>query len=332
MTRCIDVYTHMKNNNLLQQFYTQFKWEAEIVGKLPLAFFDRTVISGMGGSMIAGQTLRLLDETLHVTIHHSYKLPERYDGGALYIASSYSGNTEETIDAYKNAIEAGLLVAVVTSGGKLLELAKKHKTPYVQLPITDLEPRFTIGYQIIALLTLLGKHDVLKTLRAETAHHSQRDIEHSAQILSAAMSHKYPIIYSSEHWFPLAYIWKAAINEGMKVPCFVNTFPEENHNELEQFSSLTMSEKAKFVVIFLSHSKDHLRIQKRMNIVHKLYTRLGVSTLWVDINKSDDESMLKSLITLIAVGYAGITEAALARNVDPFKTPEIEALKKQLIH
>lgn len=320
----------MKNNSLTEDFFKQFRWTPRVAGKLPKDSYNRCVISGMGGSMIAGQTLSIIDPELHVVISHTYQLPHELDTEALYIASSFSGNTEETIDAFVHACEAGMTVAVITSGGKLLELAKKYNVPYILLPHTGLEPRFTIGYQMIALLSLMGRSKTIEDMRQSSSVYPLADIEYSAQHLASAIAHKYPIIYSSEKWFPLSYIWKAAINEGMKVPCFVNTFPEENHNELEQFSSLKSDEKSKFIVVFLSSCTDHPRVQKRMRIVHNLYTTLRVSTLWIDIDQPGKNVDIDTLLSHISLGYEGITAAARIRNVDPFKTPEIAKLKEQL--
>lgn len=321
----------MKNNSLISQFFDQFSWSPIMVGKLPLGSYDRCVISGMGGSMIAGQALSIIDPELHITINHMYEIPRELDTKALYIASSFSGNTEETLDAFSHALSNNMTLAVVTSGGKLLELAKKHNVPYILVPHTGLEPRFTIGYQMIALLTLLGRNKAIENLRAGSLMHSFDELEYSAQHLASSIAHRFPIIYSSEKWYPLSYIWKAAINEGMKVPCFANTFPEENHNELEQFSSLKLEEKAKFIVIFLSESKDHLRVQKRMRIVDSLYTKLGITTLWIDLDRIGNGSDVQTLLSGISLGYEGITAGARLRNVEPFKTPEIAKLKEQLL-
>ncbi len=320
----------MKGEDLLKAVLDGLTYTPTIVNPKNESY-NSFVVMGMGGSMISGRLLRSLFPDLDVRVHNDYGEPSKLmlSNGPLMIASSYSGLTEETIDAYEKCRARGLPVAVLESGGSLLEQAKVLGDMYVTLPHTGLEPRFTIFYQIAAILTMARKLPELEALRRAASQLNHEAIHKDAERLSSLLNGRYTLLYSSSHYEPLTYIWKAAINEGMKLPCFNNVFSEHNHNELEQFSSLTKEERSTFLALFTSSPFDHPRILKRFEIVEKLLSSNGIAHEHFRLDMYGEDRLVQ-VISHVLVGYLGITQAAERRGVDPFKTPTIAALKEAL--
>lgn len=267
----------------IKRFPKQFLWEPEI--KNPAPFLrDRVnfVIAGMGGSALGGELLKAVFANLDIKIHRDYGLPAA-SPLSLVIASSFSGNTEETVDAFLEARRRGLPVAAVSSGGKLLALAEKEKIPYVALPNENIQPRAALGYSIRAILKLMGNEDALKdsaelskSLNAELA-------EEEGKKLAEGIKGKIPIIYSSARNFPIAYNWKIKFNETGKISAFANRLPELNHNEMTGFSLSRSNLDIEvqplnikiFSFLFLEDPSDAPRIIKRMQITKQLLESRG---------------------------------------------------------
>ncbi len=157
--------------------------------------------------------------------------------GVLVIASSYSGNTEETIDAFEKAVAENLPVAAIAIGGKLLELAKKHSVPYIQLPDTGIQPRSALGFSMMAMLKLMKQNELLKAARELSQIVRPHNLEQSGKTLAERLKNFVPVIYSSTRNAAVAYNWKIKLNETGKIPAFYNIFPELNHNEMTGFSA-----------------------------------------------------------------------------------------------
>jgi len=146
----------------IQNFPKQFAYEPEIENSENLKSYDKFIVVGMGGSHLAADLLKTWKPSLNVTVRSDYGLPalrEEDLKNILVIASSYSGNTEETIDGFKQAVGNGLSVAAISVDGKLKELASEHSIPYVQLPDTGIQPRSALGFSFKALLKLIAEEE-----------------------------------------------------------------------------------------------------------------------------------------------------------------------------
>ena len=166
----------------------------------------------MGGSHLAADLLKILKPELDLSIHKDYGLPKVKEG-ELVVLSSYSGNTEEVLDAYEEA--AGLNRAVITVGGKLLEKAKQDGVKYVQLPDLGLQPRDAWHLNLQALYELLGEKLELPEIKP---------------VEPLEIKERIPLIYTSNQYQALGYIWKINFNETCKIPAFDNVIPESDHN------------------------------------------------------------------------------------------------------
>lgn len=264
----------------IRNFAKQFAYQPEIINKEKLVKHDKFILVGMGGSHLPGGLIKTFDPYIDLYIHRDYgipKLPEYFIKESLVILSSYSGNTEEVLEAGEQALKMKLAIAVMTSGGKLLKFAQEHALPYILFPDPSIQPRAAIGYTTIALATLLGRDDVLLGLKEMVI---TEDVEVFAKIISSPLINKIPIIYSSRENNAIAYNWKIKLNETGKVPAFYNVFSEQNHNELEGFD-VTEAFKpllSNFHIIFLMDRDDHPQIKKRMQVMRDLLDSRGVST------------------------------------------------------
>ncbi len=307
----------------IKNFPKQFLWEPEI--KSPAPFLrDRTnfVIAGMGGSALGGELLKAVFQNLDIKIHRDYGLPAA-SPLSLIIASSFSGNTEETLDAFLDARRRGLPLAVVASGGKLLELAKHDNIPYIELPRADIQPRAALGYSVKAILKLMGNESALEETAKLSGLLNVAVAEEDGKTLAELLKSRIPIIYSSAKNFPIVYNWKIKFNETVKIPAFANRLPELNHNEMTGFSA--GSGQAKFSFIFLEDSDDDLRIIKRMKITKKLYEdrKLEVKSLRLE-GQSQFHKIFQNLLV------ADFTAYYLAKyyGVDPAEVPMVDEFKR----
>ncbi|MBI4065786.1 hypothetical protein HY412_01150 [Candidatus Kaiserbacteria bacterium] len=315
-------------------FAEQFKWEPEILRaeRLPKNS-SNIVVCGMGGSHLGARLLLRHNPLLDISIHSDYGLPresaERLRN-ALIVASSYSGETEETLDAARAAVRAGLSVAVVTTGGALAKLAEERSLPLILIPKTGVEPRMAVGAFMLALARLLRDTELENNIRKIGADMDVQKGKIAGEALAKRLSGKIPLVYASTLNAPLAYFWKIALNETAKVPAFYNLFPELCHNELSGFGSTdaTMTLSAQLSVLMLRDSDDHPRISKRMNIMRELLSERSIAV--ADVELSDGTGLEKSLNGILAGVWTAI---ALAKNNDvpDAGTPLISEFKRRML-
>lgn len=312
----------------LTTFKEQFNFVPEIIHHEHLRAHSSVVVCGMGGSAICVSLLKMLFPELSVSLHNSYGLPSVYNKETtLIILNSYSGNTEEILEGFDSAKREDCNFAVISCGGKLLQDAQDTVTPYVQIPTTDLEPRFAIGYQLIGILALMGEDEKIKILKEKITQVQINRADKDGKFLAEKLSGKYPVIYSSSAFSSVAYLIKAAINEGAKLPCFVNIIPEANHNELQSFvTNDTYDERAHFGFLCIQSTFDHTQITKRFSTMKDLFTmrEFVVETI------EKDETNMVDIFEIILTGYFLATYLAIARNVDPYKTPFIAEFKHHM--
>lgn len=310
----------------LHSFKDQFSFEPEIINKEKLTQKKNIIICGMGGSLISANLLTILFPELSITLHNGYGAPHSIDTeNTLVIINSYSGNTEEMIDVLHSSHLLGAHMAALSCGGSLIEQASLLGIPHIKLPKIGVEPRFAIGHQILSLLSLMNETEKIKSLTASVLACDIVTAENNGKQLATTLFGKYPILYASKNLFPVAYLIKAAINEGSKVPCFVNTIPEANHNEIQAFiSNETKKEASNFIFVMFTSPNDHPRVLKRFNILSQLYTDEG----FTEVTLQTDHMNHTRVFELILTGYFAATYLAISRNVDSYKTPFIQEFKK----
>lgn len=286
----------------IENFAEQFSYEPKIENAESLASFRKYIVIGMGGSHLAAGLLKAWNPYLDVIIHSDYGLSallEEELQERLIILSSYSGNTEEVLDAFHIAEEKRLRVAVIATGGKLLELAKKGRAPYIEMPETGIQPRSALGLGVKAFLKLMGEEDALEEVGGLAETLNPKTFEKEGKDLAKKLKDKVPVVYASARNFSIAYTWKIKLNETGKIPAFCNAIPEMNHNEMTGFdindSSKHLSER--FAFIILKDKSDHPRIGKRMEISEKLYKERGFPVHTIELKgASTFEKIFSSII------------------------------------
>ncbi|KKU19635.1 MAG: N(2),N(2)-dimethylguanosine tRNA methyltransferase [Parcubacteria group bacterium GW2011_GWA1_47_11] len=278
-------------------FPKQFKYEPKVENAVGhLVKFERFALMGMGGSALIGDLIKKLDPDLDIVVHKGYGLPRGVDlNGRLLIFVSYSGNTEETLDAFDYALKAGHHLAVVGTGGKLLDKAKKIGILYVELPNTDVQPRVSLGFQIRAVLTLMQQSGLYKEV-GKLATVNFKGLEKEGEKLAKGIAGKIPLIYASGDNGTIAYNWKIKFNETGKIPAFWSVLPEANHNEINGFGG-TEKKLSNFVCLFIKDDRDHSRVKKRMTVLGAVYKELGLSVKTIPLKgKSEAQKLFGSLI------------------------------------
>lgn len=195
----------------------------------------RNIIScGLGGSAIAGEMLSMVvdnpasadPDRTGIIVHWDYGLPASAASQDLVICTSWSGQTEEIISSYQEAIARGCETLTITTGGKLADLAHHHNTPLILLPSEINMPRMAIGYMVGALLAALGLEKRLPNELKPGA------FEQQGRELAEIFGERTPIIYAAYPWRKLTGFWKMAYSETTKRQVFVNWFPSGAHSEI----------------------------------------------------------------------------------------------------
>jgi glucose/mannose-6-phosphate isomerase len=302
--------------------------------------FHSVVVAGMGGSAIAGDIARSYlyrDIQIPFIVCRYYKLPAFVNRKALVICSSYSGNTEETLCAYEEAIDAGAHVIVITSGGKLAHQAECDDIPIIRVK-GGLQPRAALGYSIAPILMILERLGLCEeqsqalsqaaTKMASWASlYEPSDDRNPALELARQIYGTIPVIYSGYEMFDaVATRFKSQLCENAEVLAFTNTFPEQNHNELVGWHKLYDLDK-KYTVIILNDSQEYKRIKARMEIVAKYLRDKGIKVLWLESRAGEDLDRIFYFIQ-----YLDFTSyyLALLNGLDPTPVTAIDYLKEML--
>ena len=305
----------------------QFEWEPAYEGTSPSDSPSEYVVCGMGGSHLAASLLLVHDATLPIRIHRDYGLPPVAESSRI-ILSSYSGNTEEVLDAARVAVDAGLSAVVITTGGALADFARANNLPLILLPDTGAEPRGAFGYELLSLAYAIDPALVPSVREAGSAVAPLTKKDMGVEV-GAALDGRIPLIYASTDNEIVARVWKIFFNETAKIPAFSYSVPEFCHNELSGFDVAGSTEdlSQRFVAIFLTDESDHVRNQKRMEIARDLLNERGIDTLAVPL---EGEMPLTKALEGIATGvYAALT-LAHAYGVPDAKTPLIAEFKERM--
>jgi glucose/mannose-6-phosphate isomerase len=311
------------------------------VSKIKTARINNVIINGLGGSAIGGDLLRSYTASeikVPIYINRNYTLPAFAKRDTLAIISSYSGNTEETVAAFKEALARKCQIVCITSGGTVEKIAKKNGCLLIKIP-GGLQPRCALGYSFFTLLILFTKlkfisdkaeeiNDVIVNLeQALTEYTNVVFAENESLRMAAVLKDKLPIIYSSADVLDIVNLrWRGQISENAKMLAYGNLFPEMNHNELVGWK-LNEDILKKTVVIFLEDENDNVRIKMRMKITEKVFKKYTSNILHLN---SDCKTGLARIFDLIYLGDWVSYYLAILNEVDPTPVEAISYLKKQL--
>ena len=299
------------------------------------------VVTGMGGSALAALVIKVLLQSklsIPFDIIRGYDLPGYVNENTLVVASSYSGNTEETLSALEQAQAKNAQLTIITSGGKLIDIAKENDIAYVALP-SGVQPRMAMIYNLRGVLQLLeafgvidgALNDEVKNLsgwlESETAKWLPEvpTTENYAKQLAHEAVGKTPIFYGGAVTAPLAYKWKISWNETAKNTAWWNEYSEFNHNEFMGWASHPIEKP--FVIFDILSSFERPRILQRFELTDKLLS--GKRPAAKSIHLQGDTLLAQFLWGAILADFAS-TYTAILNGVDPTPVVLIEKLKQEL--
>ncbi len=317
--------------------------------QVPKGRTKRVVVVGMGGSAIGGDMLRSyitgFDDHNGVDIRVSRDyVPPSVSRSDLLVASSYSGNTEETLDAYNGARKAAGNVFVLTTGGKLARSARGAGYRMLTLP-AGLQPRAALGYSFFPLLhtlavrtrlfgdkvaaeTEVGIDETVRLMAKLTKEYSVGPIAgNPAWDIARAIHGKVPVIYSATERLDTVNVrWRGQIQENAKHLAFGSLLPEMNHNEINGWSHPARLTR-NFAAIYLRDKEDHTRVKRRIEITREIIARSAGETIDV---KSRGRSRLARIFSLVHLGDWVSYYLSSLTGADPSPVPVIEDLKGRL--
>ncbi len=298
------------------------------------------LFSGLGGSAICGDLFRgAFSDRLAIPIftNRDYSLPAWVNQKTLAVLISYSGNTEETLTAYREARRRKTALGIVSSGGKLSEMAKKDGVPLITVP-AGYPPRTALGYLFFGSLSLLDSAGILKVpetsfsellqaVRKTAAENDPQNNfdENPGRRLAAALKNTIPVIYSAAFLSGTATRWKTQIEENSKNLAFTGNLPEMNHNEVVGWDCPVEALK-RLSVIFLRDREDEPPVKKRFAITAGL---LQPRRFFAEA-ESTNKNRLARLFSMIVFGDWVSYYLALENGSDPTPVERITLLKKRL--
>jgi glucose/mannose-6-phosphate isomerase len=293
---------------------------------------SNVLICGLGGSGIGGSIvseLVITHASVPVNVSKGYFIPAYVNKNTLVIISSYSGNTEETLNCLKLALAKEAKVVAVTSGGKVLEMAKEKKFDFIEVP-GGMPPRSCLGYSLTQLFFILGFHKIINDIYKSQLEASVKlldaeeiNIVAEATIIAEKLKDRMPVIYATTYNEGIAIRFRQQLNENAKVLCWHQVIPEMNHNELVGW---TQKNDNLSVLIFLDkddYSRNLARVDINKEVIKK-YTD-NIREVW-----SKGNSAIEKAIYFIHLGDWISVLLGEMRGVDLMEVNVINALKSKL--
>ena len=321
----------------------QQAWQAAMDFELPADYakVNKIIILGMGGSAIGGDLVRSLAEaesSVPILVNRDYGLPAFVDDRTLIIASSYSGNTEETLSSFEPALKTGARKLVMTTGGRLAEIAGENNIPVFKIEYKA-QPRAALGFSFVPTLGVLQKLGLLSDKSADVEEavkvleqlSGKLDEEsplsaNPAKQLAQRLYGKLPVIYGAGILSEAAHRWKTQINENGKAWAFYEVFPELNHNATVGFP-LPPEVVSRVYVVLLRSPLFNQRVKLRYEVTCELLERAGVKYEYVD---SQGNSALSQMVSTVMMGDYVSYYLAILYRVDPSPVEVINYLKERL--
>lgn len=308
---------------------------------------QNVLIIGMGGSAMGGDVVKDYFEfsgvknKIRVTVSRGYDIPQYVDEKTLVICSSYSGNTEETLEAAAKAFAITKKVACITSGGKLSEFAKENGLPVLEIP-GGLQPREALGYSVVSMLYMLLNSGLLAKTEVKKA---TDDIANTIQVVKVLaenfvkfeepniavtvaemLKDSMVMVYSSEKFYAANLRWRCQLQENCKMLAFGSMIPEMNHNEINGFERPADVISKSTIVVFNDDS-DHPRIKQRIEALKEVIDD-RISTV-VELTASESDYLPK-LFEYMYLGDWVSYYMAMMLKIDPTPIPVIQKFKTML--
>ncbi|PKR82271.1 bifunctional phosphoglucose/phosphomannose isomerase [Brumimicrobium salinarum] len=324
-------------DKLVAQFPKQIADAILIASRSELSFdknktFNNVVICGMGGSGIGGKMVAQLfgdQAKLPIVLVQNYQIPAFVDDSTLVIASSYSGNTEETLSVTKQADEKGATIVGVSSGGELIQFCKKNEYEFIKLPGGN-PPRSMLAFSAVQLIHILSVAGVIDKnaldLIAKARHFLNDELIHVKNQAKALANHIYEkqsIFYTNSSLEFVAIRARQQINENSKQLCWHHVIPEMNHNELVGWAGGNEHFAPVFFVSQFLNNRNKTRTKLSQEIIqNKCHSILS-------IEGRGKTKIEESLYFIHIIDWASLFLAD-KRGVDPVEVKVIDYLKRTL--
>lgn len=317
--------------------FTKQLQEAINIGKnTPLNDCDKTinniVISGLGGSGIGGGIVsEIVSNELKIPliVNSNYFLPQFADENTLVIISSYSGNTEETVQVLDEAIKRGCEIACITSGGTVKETAVNENLNHIIIPGGN-PPRSMLSYSLVQQLFLLKHYNLINGLfltqltdAITLLNKLDNDIKKEATFITNQVFGKTITIYANARIGGVATRFKQQINENAKELCWDNVIPEMNHNELVGWAGGNNN----FAAIFLDNEDDFERNKVRAKVSKEIIQKYTDTV--ITINSKGDSLIEKALYLIYLTDWISVY-LGNKKGVDTIEVNVITGLKNEL--
>jgi len=299
------------------------------------------IIAGMGGSAIGGEILQnWVKDKINVPLEviRAYSLPAYANFQSLVLVLSYSGETEESLSVFLDALKKGCMIYCISSGGNLIKHAKRLGVPHLMVP-SGMPPRAALPYMLTPLLLLIEKIGLVTTLSDELVEAieilkqiSKDNLpkiptnKNQSKQIAMGIGNTVPVIYAFGIYSSIAHRFKQQFNENSKIPSAWDIFSELNHNEIVGWEQSGKFSK-KYSLIFLRDKIEPIQMKSRIEIT-KSISSLPLKTFDVWSKGNCD---LAKMLSILCIGDFASVYHAILNNIDPTPVNTINLLKKKII-
>ncbi len=318
-------------------------WQLGMTFELPVLRqpLKNVLIAGMGGSAIGGELVAaylMPKSRVPIFVHRDYGMPAWVDEGTLVVASSHSGNTEETSDAFDAALRQGAQVVVLCTGGELAQKAQAQGLPLWQFKHKG-QPRAAVGFSFGLLLALLTRLEIapdptaeleaaLRTMREqqETLRREVPVVQNAAKRQAGQLLGRWVHVLAAGSLAPVARRWKTQINELAKAGASFEVLPEADHNTLAGIWQ-PQNLQPLGIHLFIQGRGEHPRNRLRLELTRQAFMLEGLNT---DLYQAKGETLLENMWSAIHFGDYMAYYLAIAYGVDPTPVEMLENFKRSM--
>ncbi len=299
------------------------------------------IVAGMGGSAISGALLKdwARDKiTVPIEVNREYSLPAYANKNTIVFVVSYSGETEESLSVFLDAIKRKCMTVCVSSEGKLLEFAKKLNVPHLRIP-SGIPPRAALPYLFLPVLVFLEKIGLVSDVNSEIseavkilkqvvdANLPEKQLsDNFSKTLALNLNGTVPVVYGFGIYCAVAQRFKQQFNENSKVPSKWELLPELNHNEIVGWEAAKELARC-FSIVFIRDHDEPDEMRRRIEATKELVCRdsLKVFEVW-----SMGKGRLAKMLSTVCIGDFTSMYLAILRGIDPTPIKTIDLLKEKM--